>query len=155
MIMPAYTQLATDSFVAILSNADNLFHEVVFRAFQDFVHLIWWFDQVISYIIQNGIGRIEQFWERQRVRTVFIILFSRNRYIPKAVKLCAALTLAIGFLLYRIVYNMDFTHTCFYDLLQSVTIEINRNMYHDKNSIVLLIGQIFIDVSIPAYAIYW
>ena len=38
MIMLGNTELAADSFVTVLSNTNNLFHEVVLRAFQDFFH---------------------------------------------------------------------------------------------------------------------
>ena len=50
---------------------------------------------------------------------------------------------------------MDFTHICLNDLLHNITFPINRSMAQDKHSIVLLIGQLFIDISITAYAVYW
>ena len=41
MIMFGNAELATNPFMTVLSNANNLFHEIVLWAFQDFVH--WYY----------------------------------------------------------------------------------------------------------------
>ena len=109
---------------------------------------LWYFDLKL---LSNG--RLVELSRRQPAQVVFLI-FSREK-LPWGVRFICALTLSVGFLLYRIVYQMDFTHICLNDVLHNITFPINRSMAHDKNSIVLLIGQLFIDISITSYGIYW
>lgn len=61
----------------------------------------------------------------------------------------------VGFLIYRIVYSQDLTRSCFYDLLHEILYPVNRVMERDKYSIIILIGQWFMELSLLGMIALW
>ena len=70
-------------------------------------------------------------------------------------KFLLILLLSTGFGLYRFLYDMDFTNECIFDLSHDLLYPFNRMIDNDPNLVILLIGQIIMDLFVFFMMAFW
>jgi hypothetical protein len=73
----------------------------------------------------------------------------------RVLKILPVLLLTVGFGIYRIVYQMDLTSSCFRDAGHELLFPLNRLMDRDPDAIITLVGQLLMDGSILFTMLWW